>query len=59
MFVGDSLVVMTWHLKNPVPPKAWGFGGKAPVGSASFNIDMHVDIHLSILICMLIFIFQY
>jgi hypothetical protein len=36
------------HLKNPVPPKAWGFGGKAPAGSASFNIDMHVDIHLNI-----------
>ena len=35
---------MTWHLKNPVAPKAWGFGGKAPMWSASFNIDMHVDI---------------
>ena len=32
---------MTWNLKNPVAPKAWGFGGKAPAGSASFNITRH------------------
>ena len=49
LFLGGSKVrVMTWHLKNPVPPKAWGFGGKAPMWSPSFNIDMHVDIHLNI-----------
>jgi hypothetical protein len=48
-FLGGSKVrMMTWHLKNPVPPKAWGFGGKAPARSPSFNIDMHVDIHLNI-----------
>ena len=48
-FLGGSKVrVMTWHLKNPVPPKAWGFGGKAPARSPSFNIDMYVDIHLNI-----------
>ena len=32
---------MTWNLKNPVAPKAWGSGGKAPAGSASFNITRH------------------
>jgi hypothetical protein len=48
-FLGGSKVrVMTWHLKNPVPPKAWGFGGEAPAWNPSFNIDMHVDIHLNI-----------
>jgi hypothetical protein len=39
------------RVKNPVPPKAWGFGAKPPRGAMSitiFNIDMYVDIHLNI-----------
>ena len=28
--VEDNAGVMTWHLKNPVSPKAWGSGGEAP-----------------------------
>jgi hypothetical protein len=50
MFVGGffSDVDDVAHEKNPVPPKAWGSGGEAPGSTTTFNIDMHVDIHLNI-----------
>ena len=41
---GPKVRVMTWHLKNPVPPKAWGSGGEAPGSTTFFNIDIHINI---------------
>jgi len=45
MFAGAcKMNVMTWHLKNPVPPKAWGFGGKAPMWRTYAYIDCEFEI---------------